>query len=146
MGTGAKAVSTKSANKNLRRYGPNYASKLQSNDRLDGCEKCGGNHPTYNCWQRYENNNNNNNSNKHGLLSSEKIWHRGETGRACYCCCYCYCSHTFANNCRLGDFLRISRNHPAYHLIAICWHNWVRIDASSYSHSWCLPPLHQCDN
>ena len=64
--TGAKAVSTKSANKNLRRYGPNYANKLQSNDRLDGCEKCGGNHPTYNCWQRYENNNNNNNSNKRG--------------------------------------------------------------------------------
>ena len=64
--TGAKAVSTKSANKNLRRYGPNYASKLQSNDRLDGCEKCGGNHPTYNCWQRFENSNNNNNSNKRG--------------------------------------------------------------------------------
>ena len=64
--TGAKAVSTKSANKNLRRYGPNYANKLQSNDRLDGCEKCGGNHPTYNCWQRFENSNNNNNSNKRG--------------------------------------------------------------------------------
>ena len=64
--TGAKAVSTKSANKNLRRYGPNYANKLQSNDRLDGCEKCGGNHPTYNCWQRFENSNNSNNSNKRG--------------------------------------------------------------------------------
>ena len=88
--TGAKAVSTKSANKNLRRYGPNYANKLQSNDRLDGCEKCGGNHPTYNCWQRYENNNNNNNSNKRGqsrpgAKSSQKKggrpWYNNKKGK-----------------------------------------------------------------
>ena len=88
--TGAKAVSTKSANKNLRRYGPNYASKLQSNDRQDGCERCGGNHPTYNCWQRYENNNNNNNSNKRGqsrpgAKSSQKKggrpWYNNKKGK-----------------------------------------------------------------
>ena len=88
--TGAKAVSTKSANKNLRRYGPNYANKLQSNDRLDGCEKCGGNHPTYNCWQRYENNNNNNNNNKRGqsrpgAKSSQKKgsrpWYNNKKGK-----------------------------------------------------------------
>ena len=61
--TGAKAVSTRSANKNLRRFGPDYASKLQANDRMDGCENCGGNHPTKWCWKRHENNNNNNNNN-----------------------------------------------------------------------------------
>ena len=64
--TGARAVSTKSANKNLRRFGPDYANKLQSNDRLNGCEKCGGNHTTSNCWKRYENGNNNNNNNNRG--------------------------------------------------------------------------------
>ena len=46
--TGERAVSTKSANKNLRRFGPDYANKLQSGA---SCDKCGANHPTSWCTQ-----------------------------------------------------------------------------------------------
>ena len=82
--TGAKAVSTKSANRNLRRFGPDYASKLQASDKLDGCEKCGGNHPTHYCWKRYENNNNNNNNNKRGQSRSGAKSSQKKGGRPNY--------------------------------------------------------------
>ena len=46
--TGARAVSTRSANKNLRRFGPDYANKLQPGA---GCERGGGSHSTNWCPQ-----------------------------------------------------------------------------------------------